>query len=905
MNLVQFIKLILKHLFLLLAAPAILAFVVFYTTRNEISTYSSKTTVYTGIASGYNLETDGSSAGYFGTSNAFDNLLNIINSRDTREKTALKLLSIHLSLNEANPKYINQANYNQLQNILPEEIKKDIDQIKKDYKHNDWAKHQLKSITKQETVPEKSKNTNRSYQKFHFVKDGETLYSIAKLYGVSVADIMKWNTLPNNEIKIDDRLLIEVNGNQNNKPEPIDSENDSNIYYIVQTGDSLASISVEYNVSIKDLIVWNHLKSRSPETGTRLIVGNKYKASNTAEQNMNTDSSEFLRKQIISQKSDAAIQLENVDDGLVEEIFAYLEHYKAQSNNNFIYELLNYSHPIYSISAISRVRVKRIANSDLVEISYGSADPGICQLTLEVLTEVFIENYKNLKENQTDAVVKYFQRQVDQATHRLQLAEDKLLSFNKGNSIINYYEQTKFIASEKEDLDVSFQDVRMEQASASAALKKIEDRLNIRGKINLASTEILKKRKELADITAQIALTEAFAEGDSSTWELVYLNKKSDKLKADLEKYVNDLYGYTNSVKGMPADNLLQEWLTQVIAYEESSARLKVLEDRKKEFIEKYNLMAPLGATLKRIEREIDVAEQEYLSLLHSLNQAKLKQQNVEFSSNIKAVDKPYYPIQPEASKRKLLIIAAAFAGFILTLAILVLLEYFDSTLKTPERTENTIGLKVATIYPKIPKKYGRIYYDEIVNRLSELLVQNIKLNAKAIDHKPIIVNIISTSKTEGKTFVCQELQNKLHALKHASSYINLGDYDLETLDFATAKNAKNFVESNFSDQINSSDDFIILELPDLLSTNYDPDFIRSTDLSILVVRSNRSWNQADIKIFDTYKNLCAKEPLIVLNGTHLEALETTIGDIPRQRSFIRKLVKKLLKFQLHNKSHI
>ena len=48
--------------------------------------------------------------------------------------------------------------------------------------------------------------------------------------------------------------------------------------------------------------------------------------------------------------------------------------------------------------------------------------------------------------------------------------------------------------------------------------------------------------------------------------------------------------------------------------------------------------MAPLGATLKRIEREINVAEKEYLSLLHSLNLSKLRQQNIELSSNIKAV---------------------------------------------------------------------------------------------------------------------------------------------------------------------------------------------------------------------------------------------------------------------------
>ena len=52
------------------------------------------------------------------------------------------------------------------------------------------------------------------------------------------------------------------------------------------------------------------------------------------------------------------------------------------------------------------------------------------------------------------------------------------------------------------------------------------------------------------------------------------------------------------------------------------------------------------GSTLKRIDREISVAEQEYLELLKGLNLAKLKVQDVELSSNIKAVDPPYYPLR-------------------------------------------------------------------------------------------------------------------------------------------------------------------------------------------------------------------------------------------------------------------
>ncbi|WP_210517323.1 hypothetical protein [Hymenobacter terricola] len=52
-----------------------------------LKSYASETTIYTGIASGYSL-TGNSESDYFRTSNAFDNLLSLIKSRETREQAA-------------------------------------------------------------------------------------------------------------------------------------------------------------------------------------------------------------------------------------------------------------------------------------------------------------------------------------------------------------------------------------------------------------------------------------------------------------------------------------------------------------------------------------------------------------------------------------------------------------------------------------------------------------------------------------------------------------------------------------------------------------------------------------------------------------------------------------------------
>jgi hypothetical protein len=50
---------------------------------------------------------------YQATNTAFDNLINIIESRETQEEVAIRLLAMHLMLHEANPKYISKPLYDE------------------------------------------------------------------------------------------------------------------------------------------------------------------------------------------------------------------------------------------------------------------------------------------------------------------------------------------------------------------------------------------------------------------------------------------------------------------------------------------------------------------------------------------------------------------------------------------------------------------------------------------------------------------------------------------------------------------------------------------------------------------------------------------------------------------------
>ncbi|MBM3437404.1 MAG: exopolysaccharide biosynthesis protein, partial [Bacteroidetes bacterium] len=138
---------------------------------------------------------------------------------------------------------------------------------------------------------------------------------------------------------------------------------------------------------------------------------------------------------------------ELVDKNSLEQTYQNLLAFKNKDESNHIYKLINYNHNHYSYNAIAKIKARRIANSDMVEITFESDDPAVCYQTVNILVETFTKHYSNLKENQTDAVVKYFEEQLLVSQDKLQKSENKLLQFNMDNKIINYYEQTKHVAS--------------------------------------------------------------------------------------------------------------------------------------------------------------------------------------------------------------------------------------------------------------------------------------------------------------------------------------------------------------------------------------------------------------------------------------------------------------------------
>ena len=99
-------------------------------------------------------------------------------------------------------------------------------------------------------------------ENYYIVQSGDSLWSISKKFGITVDKLKDINNLSSNLLSIGQKLLIKDTS----------SSEDVGVYYTVESGDTLYGIANEYNLSVDELKSMNNLKSNNLSIGQKLLV---------------------------------------------------------------------------------------------------------------------------------------------------------------------------------------------------------------------------------------------------------------------------------------------------------------------------------------------------------------------------------------------------------------------------------------------------------------------------------------------------------------------------------------------------------------------------------------------------------------------------------------------------------
>lgn len=569
----------------------------------------------------------------------------------------------------------------------------------------------------------------------------------------------------------------------------------------------------------------------------------------------------------------------NSEDTTLMRLYAYQE----ATPDNYVYGLFNWYHPHYSYDALSKIQVRRIGSSDMIEISYQADDPGIAYNTLVLLNEEFVDQYRELRFGETNNVIAYFERELARVGAELRRKEDSLTRYNVTHKVINYDEQTKQIAAMDRDYQLKYETILLDYNSAAEIVNSMEDKMQEQIENLRSNPKLISGVGKISDLTQKIAMANLLGE------DTIVANVQTSALQKQLDSLTQDLTGLSNKIvqqsytkEGVATDDIVTEWLKSLVVYEQARSNLEVMKDRRVRLDKEFLYYSPIGTTIKRQERDISFTEQSYQSILHSLNVARLKQKNLQMTSaTLRVINPPNFPIGALRTQRRLIVALAFFGALFLVLAVLIIIEMFDRRPRDKEKGEKLTGGVVVGAFP-IPYGAGRKRFNKKIFVMATKQLGNTLL-PRWQKFKPNIINILSVETGVGKDFISsflvkyyQSIGMNVRLITHDKDFIN-------PKAFIIGERLQDIIKEDEEAISVEEADVVLVVYPTLNDLSMPKSLMDQAAVNVLVARADQPWKDTyQLQYNRLQSEIDDKKKLVIcLNMAKPEAVETFTGQLP------------------------
>ena len=570
------------------------------------------------------------------------------------------------------------------------------------------------------------------------------------------------------------------------------------------------------------------------------------------------------------------------------ETYRNLKAYERPSQDNYLFGLLNY-HPYFSISSItSRLKVLQLNNSDIIDIAYSANDPGICYNTLDILNEVFANQYQQLRYGETMNVIKFFEKEVKRLYRNLTTAENDLIKYNVKNRIINYTEQTKQVANLEAQQQIKNNDLRMNIATTEALIAYLKQQLGSRAKIIESNQEFSSLVRDITRLQSRIAnlklmSSENGGNNNEAQLELAKAERQLDATTKKVKELAITLEGANyNTDTGIKSADLIDRWLEQVILLEKTKAELSAMDIMQQNIDQQFIFFSPIGATLDRKDRHIGFIEGNYMEMLKALNAARLRQRNLQMSTAVlRVLNPPMFPLNAQPTNRMMTLLGSFMLTFLLTALYFFIIEMLDRTLRDRMRSERITQVPVMGCYPKEStlryRRFNKTINDMALRQLSKALLPHFK------EGQQNVLNLLSTDAGNGKSYISQELENYWLSLGLQVRRLTYDeDFLAEDSRYLMATDIKSICPDIMPNEI------AIIEYPNLDDNTIPSGLLNMGTINLMVTRANRTWKDVDQKALkELQSRLENKESLFMyLTEASRYAVEEFVGQLPPYTKF-------------------
>ncbi|MEL6441270.1 MAG: polysaccharide biosynthesis tyrosine autokinase [Cyanobacteria bacterium J06621_8] len=376
-------------------------------------------------------------------------------------------------------------------------------------------------------------------------------------------------------------------------------------------------------------------------------------------------------------------------------------------------ELLKYD------NLVEKISVKPIPATDIIQVSFANEDPEFAALVVNKVSELYLEDHNLNNRSQTSAASKFIAQQLPKVEARLKKAESRLRDFKLKHDISSLERETNANVDSLSEAENKIDETRIELDNVNASYEQLQAQLNMSWQEAAAvsslsdSLPVQRVLEQLQEVKVMLAQRQNYL--SSNAPQIIALREEEADLNALLDKQIAETLSDQQQalIKNVNILGLGTLKQSQIADLAELGIRktgleqeLKSLRRIRNSYRRKSSEFPELQNQQRDLERQVEVIEATYETLLRRLQQTSIREQ--QNTGNVRVISEAAVPEQPVPSRKKIIVAGSGVMGVLLGISVAFLLDLQDQTLK------NTMEIGERLSYPLI----GFIPdYDKVLNQ--------------------------------------------------------------------------------------------------------------------------------------------------------------------------------------------
>ena len=406
--------------------------------------------------------------------------------------------------------------------------------------------------------------------------------------------------------------------------------------------------------------------------------------------------------------------------------------------------------------------------SDVIEISAESRSAFEAALIANTWAHEYQEVNLEINRAKLTTIRKFLEQQSQKKLAELRNAEDSLKKFQEQGGIVSLDVQSSDLLNQLSQLDAQKEATKIDLMTSNEILKQYKYFLNnqdphlvqyLENQSSQAYITALQQQLAELQVNRDLAISIKNPNVDISN-KIKEYDQRIDDLKGKLNSAISNIKSGGFSGNPEQVTQLAQRLIEEEVKNNSLSVRLQQLESTINEYEQDVKRLPSTSTKLAQYQRQRESLQQLYLLINDKYQEATINELSQE--GNVVIIGEGKIPDTPAKPKRKIIIFFGIILGAVVGVSFILIKDYFNDTIKSPEDIEKKhIPLLAWIPHSKtgernndVKSEFVTLYdVDSPISEAFKTLRARVQYS-KLESNQAQIILVTSPAEHEGKTFV-------------------------------------------------------------------------------------------------------------------------------------------------------